>query len=334
MGFLNGLSAMGASTAAFASAAGLEQQKADLAQQSLTLADSLAGARETAGRTQAGDIAAAAATQAQQATATNLATSEAGATARTAATNTTSLGVAGIAAQSASAVEATRAASAQSIASAGLAQNKPLIDAQVAEVQTKTGISDMQAGQMKTSLALQTQIADESAKPDPDPTKISALQSQYKGLNYNPQVQAAVLTAADGMATTSQAAVTALYGREATLVTQLNSAEIQEGAKAALQSTLDDVRSQIVIAKGRADYFAKTSQGQMSSVTGTSPPGVAPTAPTGVPAGSRYSPSMKIWQGPDGSLFDATGKPTKAPGQAAPVPAGTGLINSGAAGTP
>jgi hypothetical protein len=62
---LNGLSALGASTAQFAGTAGLEAQKAQLQQQSLQLADQLQGARETAGRAQAGDILATAAAKEQ-----------------------------------------------------------------------------------------------------------------------------------------------------------------------------------------------------------------------------------------------------------------------------
>lgn len=63
---LNGLSAMGASTAQFAEKAGLEQQKSDLQRQTVMLADQLAGARESAGRQEAGGIAAMAATLADQ----------------------------------------------------------------------------------------------------------------------------------------------------------------------------------------------------------------------------------------------------------------------------
>src|SRR5882672_3253965 len=61
MSFLNGLSALGAGTAQFASTAGLEQQKSDLAQQSMVLADQLATTRESVGRQEAGQIAATAA---------------------------------------------------------------------------------------------------------------------------------------------------------------------------------------------------------------------------------------------------------------------------------
>ncbi len=46
MGFLNGLSALGSGVSAFAGQAGLEQQKSDLARQSLMLADQLATSRE------------------------------------------------------------------------------------------------------------------------------------------------------------------------------------------------------------------------------------------------------------------------------------------------
>lgn len=57
---MNGLSAMGAGLASFAGAAGLEAQKAELAQQSMMLADQLATVRESAGRQEAGKIAEAA----------------------------------------------------------------------------------------------------------------------------------------------------------------------------------------------------------------------------------------------------------------------------------
>jgi hypothetical protein len=62
---MNGLSALGQGVSAFAGTAGLEAQKAGLAQQNLVLADQLAGARESAGRTQEGDIQAAAAQKLQ-----------------------------------------------------------------------------------------------------------------------------------------------------------------------------------------------------------------------------------------------------------------------------
>lgn len=91
MSLLNGLSAMGQGIAAFAGPAGLEAQKADLAQQQLKLADQLATVRESSGRQEAGQIAAAAATQAQGATAANVATEQAGATGRTAMTEAGSM---------------------------------------------------------------------------------------------------------------------------------------------------------------------------------------------------------------------------------------------------
>ena len=86
MSFMNGLSALGAGVAQFAGQAGLEAQKAQLAQQQTILADQLATTRESAGRVQAGQIAATAATQAQAATAANTATEQAGASARNQAT--------------------------------------------------------------------------------------------------------------------------------------------------------------------------------------------------------------------------------------------------------
>lgn len=65
MSLMNSLSAAGSGIAAFAGAAGLEAQKADLAQQSLRLADQLTTVRESAGRQEAGQIAAAAADKQQ-----------------------------------------------------------------------------------------------------------------------------------------------------------------------------------------------------------------------------------------------------------------------------
>jgi hypothetical protein len=63
---MNGFSALGAGVAQFAGTAGLEQQRAQLANQSAVLADQLATTRESVGRVQAGDIAAAAAEKQQQ----------------------------------------------------------------------------------------------------------------------------------------------------------------------------------------------------------------------------------------------------------------------------
>jgi hypothetical protein len=65
---MNGLSALGQGVSAFAGSAALEVQKADLAKQSLVLADQLATARETGLQASGGVIAAAAADKAQAAT--------------------------------------------------------------------------------------------------------------------------------------------------------------------------------------------------------------------------------------------------------------------------
>jgi hypothetical protein len=93
---MNGLSSLGSGVAQYAGTAGLEAQKAALAQQQAVLADQLATTRETGLQQSAGQIAAAAATQqqgataalatqAQTAAAANVATEQAGATSRTAA---------------------------------------------------------------------------------------------------------------------------------------------------------------------------------------------------------------------------------------------------------
>jgi hypothetical protein len=80
---MNGLSSLGAGVSAFAGTAGLEQQKAALAQQQTILADQLATTRETGLQTSGGVIAAAAAEKAQGAAAANIAAEQAGATGRT-----------------------------------------------------------------------------------------------------------------------------------------------------------------------------------------------------------------------------------------------------------
>ena len=94
---MNGLSALGAGVAQFAGQAGLEQQKADLAQQQTVLADQLATTRETGLQKSAGDIAATAAAKEQTfqtglhasdniARAANVAAEQAGANTRNTAT--------------------------------------------------------------------------------------------------------------------------------------------------------------------------------------------------------------------------------------------------------
>jgi hypothetical protein len=80
MGLMNGLSALGAGVAQYAGTAGLELQKAQLAQQQTILADQLATTRETGLQQSAGAIAATAAGVQQGATAA-LATQQQGATA-------------------------------------------------------------------------------------------------------------------------------------------------------------------------------------------------------------------------------------------------------------
>lgn len=98
---MNGLSSLGAGVAQFAGTAGIEAQRAALAQQTAVLADQLATTRETNLQTSAGAIADAAATkqqaatsslatQQQAATSANLAVSEAGANSRNASSNATS----------------------------------------------------------------------------------------------------------------------------------------------------------------------------------------------------------------------------------------------------
>lgn len=342
MGFslMNGLAGLGQGVAEFAGRAGLEQQRADLAMKQTVLADQLAGAREETSDTRRAGFAATAAekehgflsTQGDLNRANQLSVAQTGAGA--------TLGAAGIHAAAERDASAARERSSkyqvdaeERISIAGRAQQKPFVDAQVEEMRAKAALSDLQFKQVGRTLDLNTQLADEYAKPDPDRKAIGSLSSQIKAMNYDPKVDAAILTAADGMATTSQQAVTSLITRETALTAQLNTAEIEPGVKAATRASLDDVKAQIVTAKGRAEFFAKLAQRRMADVTDTTVPGTAPPLPPGVPLGSRYNFDHDIFQAPDGTLFDRQGKTTMPPGQFGPaVPAG--FMHNGAGAGP
>jgi hypothetical protein len=335
MGFLNGLSALGSSTAAFAGAAGLEQQKSDLAKQSMVLADQLATTRESAGRQEAGQIAATAQASQQAFQAGQTQVTEAGATARSAATNTTSLGVAGISAASAANVAGISAAASKYAADtqskdtyARIAAAEPEQQAIIAQQAQQTAVAAVQAQNATDLRTAHTALAAEQANAQPDPTKIASLKNQVVSLEASAGTEAATTTAAAGMYRTDMEAVQHFNTELVTATAALNNPDMQDTDRAAQKGLVANLQKQLDGATAALKYSSDMVHSRVGNANGQGAPGVAPAPPAGVPPGSQYSPSLKMWRGPTGQAFDATGKPTTAPGQ--PGAPATGLINSGA----
>lgn len=316
---LNGLSTLGTGVSEFAGRAGLEQQRADLAKQNLVLADQLATTRESAGRQEAGQIAATAAEKehgflgeqgaAQRATQVQTAQIGAGAT----------LGAAGI-----SAAASKYAADTQSKGLyAQLAALEPGRQQDILASQAKVAFEAVQTQNAQDLRDAHTALQAETAKPDADPNKISALKSQVTSLETSASTEASTTTAAAAMYRTDMDAVQHFNTQLVTATAALNSPDMSDTDRTAQKGLIADLKTQLTGAQRALAYSSSLVHGRVGAQTGTPEPGVAPAPPAGVPAGSRYSPSMKIWQGPDGSLFDAQGKPTAAPGA-------KGIINGGA----
>jgi hypothetical protein len=325
---MNGLSAMGAGVASFAGTAGLEAQKADLAQQQAILADQLQGKRESAGRAQAGDIAAAAAEKQQ--------TFEAGQNTLTRASQQS--------------IAQTRAGAELGAAGISAAASKYSADMQSGSVYAQIAAlapgraEEVLADKQKTAMAaVQTQNASdlrdahaaleaETAKAAPDPTKIASLKSQVTSLEASASTEAAVTSASAAMYRTDMDSVTHYNTQLVQATNALNTPGMSDTDRAAQKGLVADLKVQLTGAQRALQYSSDLVRGRVAAATGNPPPGVAPPPPSGVPAGARYSPSMKIWQAPDGQLFDAQGKPTTAPGAAPTI--GGGFMNNGAGAAP
>ena len=322
--FLNGLSQLGAGVSAFAGSAGLEQQKSDLARQSLVLADQLATTRESAGRQEAGQIAATAAekehgflgTQGDlnRQTQLSVAQTSAGAT----------LGAAGI-----SAAASKYSADAQSTGLyAQIAALAPGREQEILASKQKAAFEAVQTQNAQDLRTAHAALAAEMGKPDADPTKVSALKSQVTSRELSASTEAATTTAASAMYRTDMDSVQHFNTQLVTATAALNSPEMTDvNDRAAQRGLIADLKTQLTGAQRALAYSSNLVHGRVGSATDNPAPGVAPTPPAGVPAGARYSPSMKIWQGPDGRLFDAQGQPTTAPGTAP-----KGFMNNGAGG--
>jgi hypothetical protein len=315
---------MGAGVAQFAGTAGLEQQKSDLAKQNLMLADQLATVRESKGRQEAGDIAAKAAEvqhaflsgegDKQRATQVQTATIGAGAT----------LGAAGI---SAAAAKYSADLHSQDVY-ATLAAAQPEQQARILQQNQATALAAVQTQNASDLRNAHQDLEAETAKDNPDQTKIASLKNRVTSLETSASTEAAITTATVAMYRTDLENVQHYNQQLVTATAQLNSPEMSDTDRAAQKGLVADLQRQLTGAQRALEYSTALAHGRAANATGTPPPGVAPAAPAGVPPGARYSPSLKVWQAPDGRLFDGQGQPTTPPGAGVQPPA-TGLINSG-----
>lgn len=294
MGFLNGLSALGASTAQFAATAGLEQQKADLAKQSLTLADQLAGARESAGRQETGAIASAAADKLQAFQAGQTQITEAGATARSAATNQTSLGVANIAAKA----------------------NEDLSAAQAQEAKARASLTTAQTDKVNTVTGLQQNIADEQAKPSPDPSRIKSLTNQVTAFSTDAQSQAAIGTSLASLAASAQLEMSRLTQQRDTELNTMNGIQYDDVLKAQKQAAVDALNQQIRTAQTRSDYLNQQAGSFVTNRANVVLP-ANPAAPNADAGSAGSSPRA-------GGIINTNGQTAPAPTDPATVLGSTG----------
>jgi hypothetical protein len=300
---MNGLSAMGAGVANFAGSAGLEQQKATLAQQGMVLADQLAHASKTAENAQQGTIAAGAAEKLQESTMAQLAVTTASAQ-KVAATQAG--GVMGAASISAAASRANTAAV--------IAANAPLVAQQTAEAAAQAGLAGDSLQLANTSTGLSLQIAAETAKPpeQQDPTKIASLMQQRSQLGMTPDVAAKLLGSMDGMikatqqeATGADAAVARVIGQESAL--NMGDPTVRDRQKAE-EAQVTQQRDAIY---GRLNLLVGTAQSYFPRGAGAASP--TPAAAGKTPPASQFDPHA------------AAPNPSAAGPAAGPRP---GLVNS------
>lgn len=169
----------------------------------------------------------------------------------------------------------------------------------------------------------------ETGKPDADPDRIASLKSQVTSLETSAATEAATTQAAAAMYRTDMEAVTHYNTQLGLARVKFNDSEMNDTGRAEQKAQIADLQKQLAGAQRALKYSSDLVHGRVGAQTGGAPPGVAPPLPSGVPPGARYSPSMKVWQAPDGRLFDASGQPTAAPGSQAAPPA-SGFMNNGA----
>ena len=325
MGLMNGLSALGTSTAAFAGTAGLEQQKNDLAQQSMRLADQLATTRESAGRQEAGQIAMTAAQQ-QQGFAAGESALQRGSSMDIAKLGaTTSIATANIGAGAtlgAAGINAAASGYAADVQSKGLyaqiAALDPVRQQEVLASQQKTALETVVAKNASDLRDANAALAAEQTKPQPDADKVATAKAQILALGYSGQTEAAIRTAQQAIYRTDMDSVAHFNQQLVTATAALNNPDMQDTDRKAQKGLVANLQRQLDGATAALQYSEQLAHpGQ----------GAAPAPPAGVPPGASYSPSLKMWRSTDGKLFDQAGRPTSAPGE--PAPPAQGIINGG-----
>jgi hypothetical protein len=74
-----------------------------------------------------------------------------------------------------------------------------------------------------------------------------------------------------------------------------------EAAKASPGTTMEDIR-------GRITQTSKSGEGGKSVPASQAAESSPPPKPISVPSGSQYSPSLKQWRDPSGTIYDAMGQ--------------------------
>jgi hypothetical protein len=257
---MNGLSTMGAAVADYAGKAGLEAQRADLAQQQLTLADQLATVRESTGRKESGEIAATAAAKAQdftgseneknrQATTSNLQISEAGANSRNAAS---------VGAQYAQ-----------------IAAGEPGRAQEILASRAKVALETVQTQNATDLRTAHQALQEETGKPNADPAKIATLKSQVTSLETSAATEAATTTAAAAMYKTDYDAVQHFNTQLGLATTHLNTPDMNDTDRAALKAHIASLRTQLNGAQRSLEYSSNLVHARVGAQTGTALPTTA-----------------------------------------------------------
>ena len=313
MGFLNGISLMGSNMAAFAGTAGLEAQKADLAKQSMVLADQLATTRESAGRQETAALNMTAAQQSQGFQTGESALQRGSAEKISAGSNQATLGAATIQAGASTANTQTLA----NVDYARLAQAAPGELQRTQDLRTQDALNMVKLDNTTKLNALNSQLSAEMGKPDPDPAVVSSLRAQGIALGNSAESEAALATAREKVYVADQQAVAQLNTRLLTGRTAENTMDMGDPGRKALKAENDSLQSQLDVAQRMQGYSAAAAHPGM---------GVSIAAPPGAPQGGAWGAGNTIYRAPDGKLYDKQGQPTTAPNQ--PQSPAAGIINT------
>jgi hypothetical protein len=268
---MNGLSGLGQGVAAFAGQAGLEAQKADLAKQNLMLADQLATTRETAGRAQAGDIAALAEgkRQAFESGENVLQRQSAQTIAQTGAAAT--LGAAGISAGA----ERYRSDTQSKDVYAQIAAAEPGRAQEILASQQRAALEAVQTENAKALQTAHTNLQTELGNATPDPAKVATLKSQVTSLETSASTEAQNTSAAALMYRTDMDAVTHLNTQLQTATQALNSPDMSDTDKVAQKGVISNLQKQLLGAQRSLQASHDLVQSRVNAATGAPPP-VAP----------------------------------------------------------